>query len=271
MRALLTLVVFALGCASTQPTPTGRVPRASFDGVGILRTHLAASTDLFSDARSPDELKDALRGTRGVERRTLQLQRAVALSDAMQGAEARDARRMRRDIDRIFRPLRRVRADAEAARIAFVELWVAWRTGRSNAPRLAERYTTRHREAGGDLVYVAWLIKGEIDAEADEWDDARRSYRFLLGSLAHPLYGFALLRTGHAQREAGEADEARRTLEEVVALSCQELTDAAQQVVRVAAAEIDARLIEGRATDCAGQEVERGVDELPPGFRDDAE
>ncbi len=243
------------------------MPTAELDTPSILRAHLSATTELFAEQRTSDQVRDAMDGVSGGERRTLRLHLALALADEMAAAEPRDRRRMRREHDRILRALGRVRADDFASDVAFVEMWSAWRNGRANADRLAERYTTRHRESGGELIYVAWLIRGEIDAEADEWEDAADDYRYLLGALDHPLYPFALLRTAHSQRERGQGEEARATLTEVVALSCREMSEQAEMVVRVAAAEIDARLVDGRSPDCGTEAAPRGEDERPPGFQ----
>lgn len=269
MRALLLALV--LGCGGA-PTVQGRVPTAELDPVAILLAHAENNTDFFAEPEQTiDQLKAERRNVRGAERRALLLRIAVAHLYAAAAAElddeSRDARRHRRDAQRRAQDAAQgSRDDAIQAKSAFVELWNAWRGHRSNAARLAERFTTRHRESG-PLLFLAWIIRGEIELEEGHWREAERSYRYVLGQLEHPLYAFALLRTAHTLQERERGDEARDMITQVVEIGCHgELTPELELTVEAAANELQVRLVDGRPLDCSEAGQGGGEDEVPPGF-----
>lgn len=134
--------------------------------------------------------------------------------------DERAARRHHRDAARVAdRAGRRSRDSQLAAEVAFVGLWSAWRRGTANAAARAERFTTRHREAG-ELLNLAWMIRGELAMAAGDFEGAKAGYRFLMGYLDHPLYAFCLFRTAEAQRALGQMDDAHQAFVEVAQLGC---------------------------------------------------
>ncbi len=185
--------------------------------------------------RTVDELEAARREARGDDRRRLGRDEAVALMHAADGAETREARRLRQRAERILDASARGNRDATiAAELDFVRLWMTWRAGStSRAARLAERFTTRHR-AAGILTTLAYMVRGECAFADEDWDGATEHYRFALGQLGTPLYAYALYRTAHAQGADGQRDVGLSTLREVEQLGCD--TSAARTTVRVAAA-----------------------------------
>ena len=269
MRVVSWMLV--LGCGGA-PVVYGRVPSTELDPVAILQTHAENNTGFFAEPEQTlDQLQDARRAARGNERREVILRMAVAnlylAAAAEHDDEVRAARRHRRDALREAQSAARGSRDAQLlAKAAFVELWNAWQGQRSNAERLAERFTTRHRESG-PLLYLAWLIRGEIAIEDGQWADAERSYRYLLGHLDHPLYAFALLRTAHTLQERDRREEAREMMRQVVDIGCHgELPPELELTVEAAAHELQVRLAEGRPVDCTDAAQGGGEDERPPGF-----
>ncbi|MEZ4337261.1 MAG: hypothetical protein R3B82_11600 [Sandaracinaceae bacterium] len=185
--------------------------------------------------RTVDELEDARRAARGDERRALGRDEAVALMYAADGAEAREARRLRQRAERILDASGRGNRDASlGAELDFVRLWMSWRAGSgARAGRLAERFATRHR-AAGILTAMAYMVRGEVAFADEDWDEAVARYRFALGQLGTPLYAYALYRTAHVHGRRGEREQGLSTLREVEQLGCD--GSAARTTVRVAAA-----------------------------------
>ncbi len=113
----------------------------------------------------------------------------------------------------------------------FLLLWMDWERGAANVATRAERFTRRHDDAG-DLLRLAWMMRGELALEAHEWQAARDAFRFVLGSLGHPLYAYALYRTAYAWHAEGDEEQARRALEDAAALGC--AADASAPTSRIA-------------------------------------
>ena len=250
----------------------GRVPTTELDPVAILLTHAENNTDFLAEPEQTlEQLEEERRSVRGNERRAVMLRIAVAHLYAAAAAElddeVRTARHHRRDAQRQAQNAARgTRDDQLKAKSAFVQLWNAWQGQRGNAARLAERFTTRHRESG-PLLYLAWIIRGEIALEDGDWGDAERSYRYVLGQLEHPLYAFALLRTAHTLQERERGEEARDMITQVVHIGCHsELSSELELTVEAAANELQVRLHEGRPVDCEDAAAGGGDDEVPPGF-----
>ncbi len=191
--------------------------------------------------RSIDALEEARREARGDERRQAVRELAIAHLLAAEQAPERDATRHRRSALRFARAASRgTDDDWLAAEMAFIEVWSAWRAGRGGAANVAERFARRHPRSG-DLVYLCWIIRGEVAFEREDWDEAAEAYRFVLGSIEHPLYGYALYRTAHAWKGLGRDDDTEQALREVVQLGC--AADAADEAREMAAlAQSDLRM-----------------------------
>lgn len=208
------LVVAALvgGCGAAQP---GARPVASRVDPVVLLFDFAA--ERVSTLRAPSEpiadLEASVRQARGADRIELQTKLAVAnLWSAESAMNERDARRQRRAAERwASEASRRSRDPWVVTAMDLVGLMAEWRDGARTAPRSAERFTTRHFD-GGELLVVAWLVRGEIALAAQRYEDAATAYRFLLGQLDHPLYVFALWRTAHCYRGLGRTEDARHAL-----------------------------------------------------------
>ena len=182
-----------------------------------------------------DALDARRREARGDERRAATRDLIAALAFAADDAEeSREARRFRRRAERHAEAAVRGTRDQELlAEVSFLRLWMAWRSGSASAAGRAERFTRRFR-AAGILTTIGWMIRGEIAFADERWDDATEAYRFALGQLGTPLYGFALFRTAHAQRGNGDTARASDTLGEVAELGCDH--DAPPALVRIATA-----------------------------------
>ena len=237
MRRLggLTLAVL-LGCGGGGPrletTPgaaSGEIEPAGF----LLEFGAERTSTLKAPERDIEALEDAVRATQGAERIAALRDLAIAHLLAAEQAEEREATRHRRSaLRRAESAARWTREDWIKTEMAFVEVWSAWRAGRPNASGIAERFIRRHPR-GGDLVYLAWIIRGEAELEREHYSDAADAFRFVLGSLEHPLYAYALYRTAKAQEGEGRAEDARQALREVVLLGCS--AEAAPETRRVAA------------------------------------
>jgi hypothetical protein len=188
--------------------------------------------------RSLDELEAARREARGTDRRQVVRELVVALLFAAETAEGREARRLRRRAEELAEAaVRGSRDETLLAEMAFVRLWMSWRAGAPSAAQRAERFTDRYAGAG-DLTTLAWMIRGELAFAGEDYDDAVTAYRFALGHLEHPLYGFALLRTAHSYARLDRAADATQALSEVEQLGCaREASDFSMQLASAAASE----------------------------------
>ncbi|HJL15868.1 MAG TPA: hypothetical protein RMH99_09440 [Sandaracinaceae bacterium LLY-WYZ-13_1] len=215
------------------PRPVTVEPAAFLEEVGA-----ASSVVLQRPRRSLEELEQARRDARGQARRLATRDAVVGLVFAASEAEGREARRLRRRAERLADAAVRGSRDASLrAEIAFAKLWLAWRAGSRLAERRAERFTTRHRESG-DLLTLAWMIRGEIAFTDERYEDAVEAYRFALGNLGHPLYAFALFRTAHAHRRLGHEERATQAFDEVEQLGCgREVPRATLRIATAAASE----------------------------------
>jgi hypothetical protein len=212
----------ASGCGGAQAH--SEAPRASLVEPAAFLEELGgeASPVLRRPERSVDAIDAARREARGTERRQLMRDLAVALMYVAQASDGREGRRARQRAEQTLDAAARGNRDAQlGAELDFVKLWMDWRAGSRSARARAERYTTRHRRVGGALLTIAWMIRGEAALAEEAYDDATEAYRFALGQLGSPVYAFALLRTAHAERGAGHAEEATQALTEVEQLGCE--------------------------------------------------
>ncbi|MGE0786324.1 MAG: hypothetical protein AB7S26_11595 [Sandaracinaceae bacterium] len=140
-------------------------------------------------------------------------------------------------------------SDALRAELEFSQLWAAWRARHPSALALSERFTTRFASAG-DLVAVAWMIRGELAYGERLTDESLTAFRFGMNRIGEPIYAYALWRTAAVQRERGEELEARESLLAVEREACDR---DAVEVVRLIAFDAAAELGHGVRED------ERGV------------
>ena len=232
--AFLLVMLAAFGCGAQQGTSGEEYRPQPLEAHVFLRGYGQANVATFEEVRSVETLKPLVRETRGEERRAIHRELALAyLWEAESEAEERDARRNRRQAQKSAeRASKRSRDDWLQAEMDFVALWAAWRAGARNADRKAERFTSR-RLSSGDLLLLAWAIRGEIALEAERWEDARTAFRYLLGQIEHPLYAYALFREGEALRGLDRRDEAREAFEQARDMGCN--PDAPPSVLRIAA------------------------------------
>lgn len=227
--------LITLACGATS-APSPRTARAgSADPAGIL---LAIGAECCAVLRRPErsieDLDAARREAQGPERRALTRDLIVAYAFAAEDADGREARRMRRRAEQLADAAVRGARDPDyLAEIAFAQLWLSWRAGSRNAEQRATRFTERHRSSG-DLLALAWMIRGEIALSDERFEDAVTAFRFGLGQLGHPLYAYALWRTAAAYRRLGRAEDAAQALAEVEQLGCP--ASASPFVVRIATA-----------------------------------
>lgn len=215
-------------------TPTRVDPPAFLLDYGARRT-----TTLRPPERSIEELEQAVREERGDARRQAARELALAHLFAAEASEGRDATRHRRSALRwAGRAVRGSSDDWMKAEMAFVEVWSAWRAERRTASNVAERFARRH-PTGGDLVFLSWIIRGEAALAAERWDDAATAFRYILGSLDHPLYPYALYRTAKVYDGQGRGEDRDQALREVVQLACaDDVSEEARQLAGIAQAEL---------------------------------
>ncbi|MCB9618729.1 MAG: hypothetical protein H6721_29865 [Sandaracinus sp.] len=238
MRASIAfaLVLVACGGGSTGTTSPSTVrfdPETYFLEIAATRTDLVVAPQ-----RSIEDLEEAKNAARGNERRTLLIELARAHMAAAGTSSNRDERRHRDAAERFAKASAQGSRDAEVkARAAFVELWLAFRASHRSAMGRATRFSRQHAQSG-ELALLAWVIRGELAFAAEQWEDARTSYRYVLGDLEHPLYAYALWRTARSHAGAGDAESARSTTTEVVRLACQETSEPTRRVAFAAAREL---------------------------------
>lgn len=228
------MVLFATACGATMGS-SSRGAGARVDPAELLLEVGGQSTAaLRPPERSIDELEAARREARGTDRRNIVRELVVAHLFAAEEAEGREQRRIRRRAEELAdAAVRGSRDDTLNAEMAFVKLWMSWRAGAPSAAQRAERFTERYRQSG-DLLALAWMIRGEIAFAGEDFEDAVTAYRFALGNLEHPLYGYALLRTAHSYQRMDRADDATQALTEVEQLGCR--SDASPFALRLAIA-----------------------------------
>ncbi|MBX3271835.1 MAG: hypothetical protein KF729_16325, partial [Sandaracinaceae bacterium] len=108
----------------------------------------------------------------------------------------------------------RLRAELELALV-----WASWRAGHPSAGELAEHFTAEHASAG-DLLAIAWMIRGEVAAAEQLPEEALAAFRFGANRMGEPLYAYSLWRTAAVQRAAGNAAAARESLIAVEREAC---------------------------------------------------
>jgi len=224
---------------------------AEFDPAEYLKSYGAEHTPTLAVIPEDVEtLEQERRSARGAERRPALRRLALAhMFLADEATERRDIRRHRRAAQRYARQVRRGNRDAYlGSEMAFLDLWIAWQSGSRNAARTADRFTDRHLQSG-ELLIMAWLIRGEIAFAKERWRPAERAYRYVVALIDHPLYAFALYRTAYVHKGAGRVEEARQALEEVSQLGCAREVDRAVAVMAERAA---AELHTGMRTDPDG-------------------
>lgn len=260
-------------CGAASPPPAKIKSEPLLPGP-YLYAFAAETTALMKPAdEGAAELEAQLKvaGT-GAEKRELMRKLALrAMADAEAATEDKVAKKLRGDSDRWAR--KAVKAEKDAYLLSdmeFLLLWNAWRGQRSGVAAQAERFSTNHADIA-ELATLAWAIRGEASLEDKNWDAAAQAYRFMFGSLDHPLYAFALYRTAASMSGAGRDEDAKQALTEAVSMGCAE--GVAQRVLDVslaAASELgltgkrgkDQRL---RPSTCkAGKAAGPMEDEAPP-------
>ncbi len=235
MRVIVVLAGVLAACGGAQTSSGGGDYRPEpLEGHVFLRAYGEQNVSTFGEVRDSETVLPLMRESRGAERKTLQRELALAyMVEAEAETEPRKARRAWRETQRAAeRAATRVRDAWVRAELDFVQLWAAWRSGARNASRKAERYTSRHL-SGGDLLLMAWAIRGEIALEAEAWEEARTSFRYLLGHIDHPLYAYALFREGEALRGLERSEEAVEAFEQARDMGCD--PEAPPAVLRIAA------------------------------------
>lgn len=233
-RLVVCCALLAIGCGAAQSTGGASYRPEPLEAHVFLRGYGQANVSTFDEVRDSETVLPLMREARGAERKALQRELALAyLSEAEAETDERAQRRLWRKTQQAAeRAAVRVRDAWVRAELAFVQLWSSWRVGARNALRKSERFTSRHL-AGGDLLLMAWAIRGELALAAEAWEEARTSFRYLLGHIEHPLYAYALYRDGEALRGLDRRDEAIANFEQVRDMGCD--PDAPRAVLRIAA------------------------------------
>lgn len=220
MRVAIFILALTLAACGGGPSVRESSGAPGDGGDYFIAVARARTPLLREDARSIEELEAARDRARGAERRRALLDLAQAHMLVAGESSSRDERRHRAQAERYASAAATGSRDSEIlAASAFIELWLAYRAGDRNAAARAARFTTRFAQSG-ELVLLAWVMRGELALSGEEWDSAATAYRYVLGQLEHPLYAYALYRTAETQERSGRREEARATLEEVARLGC---------------------------------------------------
>ena len=208
--------------AGRSTTPSGAPPPA-FDAVEFLRTFAAAHSVL---PPRPDGTLPDLEARKRAARRPDDKRAAMpdlALANLHEAERANTPDEATHHLEAAAREARAaVRGSRDEALVEicdFVLVWHALRVRPPNAARVVDAYL-EHHPAAGPRLRMAWMIRGEVAMATSDWPKAKESFRFVMGDLASPLYGYALYRTAEAQRGAGEADASRESLVFVVDQGC---------------------------------------------------
>lgn len=214
-------LIFAIAIACGAPQAGGRRTTIHIEpGPFLLELGGQSAGVLARPERSIEELDVARREARGSDRRAVTRELVIAHLFAAETAEGREARQIRRRAEQLADAcVQGSRDDQLLAEMAFAKLWMSWRAGAPNAAQRAERFTDRHQQSG-DLLTLAWMIRGEIALDAEEYEDALTAFRFALGNLEHPLYAYALFRTARVYTVQGRREEAGQAYSEVESLGC---------------------------------------------------
>lgn len=230
----------ASGCSSTPEARRARpAPSDELDVARLLLEYGAeqAPATLAEPEATVEELEASLDMAEGERRQ--EVLRSLAFnhlfeSEWLEGDEREDHQRKARRYARLARA--GVDAPYRLAELAFIDLWVAWRSDRRSADRIASRFVERHGEHGGALVTLGWFIRGEVLYADERWEEAAEAYRYLLGHLEDPLYGLALFRTAYTLGNRGRNEEAMDVLSTVRALGCDASAHSIARRVSAAAA-----------------------------------
>ncbi|MCB9597467.1 MAG: hypothetical protein H6719_32395 [Sandaracinaceae bacterium] len=90
-------------------------------------------------------------------------------------------------------------------------MWASWRAGHAATGELAEHFTAEHPSAG-DLLALAWMIRGEVAGAEQLPEESLAAYRFGMNRLGEPIYAYSLWRSASVQRESGDEAGARESL-----------------------------------------------------------
>ncbi len=240
--ALVALLLASMTSACGGAETTTRVRADDVDPPNYLLEVAAVRTPaLARPAGDPDAFRQAVRDAPpGEERRQAMRNAAIGLMYAAEAEhDERAKRRLRRDSNRYAdRAASGSRDDFQNSLMEFVKIFNAWRSAARNAGRLAERFTTRHRDAG-ELYTLMWAIRGEIALELQHYQDGAEAFRYFLGQLDHPLYAYGLWRTARCYRGMDRDPDAVQALTEARDLGCDEQADASVlKVARIAGREV---------------------------------
>jgi len=229
-------VLLVVGCgasgSSLRRSPTGLFePRAYLEEVAAQQTDL-----LRAPERSIEDLLAARAASTGEARRGVLRDLARAHAALARASEGREARRHREAAEG-FAEQAGARDERASLEMEFLLLWTAWANDVRGVGARAARFAQSH-EDGGELLALVWMMRGELALEASEWEEARAAFRFILGSLGHPLYAYALFRTGFAWHFAEDEPQSRQALEEAAALGCPPAASATTVEVAVRAARL---------------------------------
>ncbi len=225
VRTAVAVAFFALagacgGAAGSQVTAR---PRAEpFDGNAYIYEYASKNVPLLAVREGRvEEAEAALRAAREpTARRAAMRDLAFANVVAAEGAEEQEARKHRRKaLDLVERASKNNRDDDQMRDLRFLRVWNAYRSGSRSASELVAGFTERFQDHS-EVTRIAWMIKGELAFEREDWAGARDAFRFVMASLDHPFYPYALYRTAQAYTKEGRADEGRAGLADVRDRAC---------------------------------------------------
>jgi uncharacterized protein HemY len=226
-RNVLGLGIFAVvtgcGASSTNSETRVHVEVGPFDGDAYLYEHAIASVPLLAVREGRvEEAEAALETARGASRRGAMRDLAFAHVVAAEGAEAADARRHRQKALRwVDRASQRNRDEDQVRELRFLRVWNAYRSGARSSGDLVASFTARFQDHS-EVTRIAWMVRGELAFAREDWAGAREAFRFVMASLDHPFYSYALYRTAQAFRSAGEEEEARSRLADIRDRACRD-------------------------------------------------
>jgi hypothetical protein len=222
--AIYVLLSLASGCGGGGgAAPAAAHPEAApFDGQAYLYEYALENVPLLVPGEGKVEAAErALRRAGNADaRRGAMRDLAFAHVVAAEGLSEADARRHRREALRLVqRASQRNRNEDQVRDLRFLRAWNAYRSGSSRALELFVAFTARFQDHA-EITRLAWMLRGELAFTREDWAGARDGFRFVMASLDHPLYRFALYRTAQIDGREGHAEEGRRALEDVRDRAC---------------------------------------------------